>query len=282
MRISPFTPIFFAPSGCTNGIGSRYVQTFAPTDRILIEIIASVGDTAPAATINDAVADSAIDSITWNSWTINTSDLLFFTEINGLSDGYYTITIAGVTSELFRISSDESVLSYTTLVQYAMKDNKQRTDVVSIIDNMKYFFDFRVPGGFKDGGWSWGVSNEQFSTQDQDIIELYSRDYTNKTFTLGGSIGVPVWFADLFNRLLTCSYVYLDGTRYSRNEQEVPSVNEIIEGLNSFVFTQVLRKAQIINVSIEETNQLAIRRVDSDTYREVEDGDSTEPLILTQ
>lgn len=76
---------------------------------------------------------------------------------------------------------------------------------------MQYFFDFRVPGGFKDGGWTFGVDNEQFITSDEDIVELYSHEYTTMLFTLGNAMGCPVWFAELLNRVLCCNYVYSMG-----------------------------------------------------------------------
>ena len=156
---------------------------------------------------------------------------------------------------------DAIALAKTTLIQYRFKDNKQRDDVVSVIDFMTYFFDFRVPGGFKDSGWQFGVSNEQFTTQREDLVELFANDYTMKTFTLGGALGVPVWYGEMLNRLLCCSYVYFNGDRYVRNESEVPTINVLVEGLDSFVFTQVLRKAQVIDPLIEELNQISIRRV---------------------
>ena len=112
------------------------------------------------------------------------------------------------------------------------------------------------------------MSNEQFTTQREDLVELFANDYTSKTFTMGNSIGVPVWYGEMLNRLLCCSYVYFNGDRYVRNDTEVPNINVLVEGLDSFVFTQILRKAQVIDPTIEELNQISIRRVignDNDT-----------------
>lgn len=39
-KISPFTPLFFNPSDDIFGIQSKYVQKFAPSDQIFIEVIA--------------------------------------------------------------------------------------------------------------------------------------------------------------------------------------------------------------------------------------------------
>ena len=180
----------------------------------------------------------------------------------------YWVAMVTRRSDEFRITDDAIALGRTTLIQYRFNDNRQRDDVVSIIDHMVYFFDFRVPGGFKDSGWAFGVSNEQFSTQRNDLVELYASDYLTKTFTLGSSFGVPVWYGEMLNRLLTCSYVYFNGERYVRNDTEVPSINVLVDGLDSFVFTQVLRKAQVIDPTIEALNQAVMRRIyDDDTKK---------------
>lgn len=274
MKISPFTPLHFREANESDGLPSRYIQTWAPTDQIMIQVIAEVGDTAPVATLNDAHTGASLGAIEFMEWQMNTSKLVFFAVLSGMSLGHYTVTIGGKTSEEFRVTDDASLLERTTLIQYRYKDNKQRDDVVSLIDHVIYFFDFRVPGGFKDGGWQFGVSNEQFTTQREDVVELFANEYTMKTFTMGNALGVPVWFAEHLNRLLTCSYVYFNGDRYTRSDTETPQVQSLVDGLDSFVFTQLLRKAQVLDAKMESVNQTVLRRIaDSDTriYRGVYD-----------
>lgn len=274
MKISPFTPLHFREANESDGLPSRYIQTWAPTDQIMIQVIAEVGDTAPVATLNDAHTGASLGAIEFMEWQMNTSKLLFFAVLSGMSLGHYTVTIDGKTSEEFRVTDDASLLERTTLIQYRYKDNKQRDDVVSLIDHVIYFFDFRVPGGFKDSGWQFGVSNEQFTTQREDVVELFANEYTMKTFTMGNALGVPVWFAEHLNRLLTCSYVYFNGDRYTRSDTETPQIQSLVDGLDSFVFTQLLRKAQVLDAKMESVNQTVLRRIaDSDTriYRGVYD-----------
>ena len=151
--------------------------------------------------------------------------------------------------------------------------------MVSVIDGMPYFFDFRVPGGFRDSGWTFGVTNEQFSTQHADLVELYARDYITKTFYLGGPEGVPVWYGALLNRLLTCSYVYIDGERYTRNESEVPATNILVDGMDSFVFTQSLRRVNELEPAADRGNIITLRRVTGNNVRMV---DNSNILILEQ
>ena len=262
MKISPFTPLHFSEANRSDGMPSRSIQLWAPTDQILVEVIASAGDTAPSASLNDAHTGSVIGPVEWNEWKMNDEKVVFFSVLTGLSVGHYRLTVGSLTSEEFRVTDDANLLSRTTLVQYRFKDNRQREDVVSVIDHMVYFFDFRVPGGFKDNGWQFGVSNEQFTTQREDIVELCAHDYTMKTFTMGNAIGVPVWYAEMLNRLLTCSYVYFNGDRYARSDSEAPQIQTLVDGLDSFVFTQMLRKAQVIDPKIEAQNQAVIRRID--------------------
>lgn len=267
MKISPFTPLFFDDASPSDGLPSRHVQVWAPSDQILIEVFAETGETAPSASLKSAHTGDTIYAFNWNTWQMNTDKVLYFHVIQGLSPGHYKVTIGDKTSEEFMVTVDATLLSQTSLIQYRFKDNRQREDVVSVIDHMMYFFDFRVPGGFKDSGWTFGVSNEQFTTQREDVVELFAMDYTMKTFTLGGPEGVPVWYGEMLNRLLTCSYVYVEGVRYTRNESETPTINTLIDGLDSFVFTQSLRKAVIIDAEIEALNQIALRRIDDTTYR---------------
>lgn len=271
MKLSPFTPLNFAGSNASDGLHSRYTQVFAPTDQIMIQVVADAEDTAPTGTLYDACTDEVVDTITWNEWEINEDTVIYFHVFCGLSDGFYKLTIEDKTSDVFRVTSDEGILSKTTLLQYANKDNKQRDDVAFVIDGVRYFFDFRVPGGFKDSGWEFGVENEQFTTQYQDVVELYASDYITKTFTMGNSIGVPVWFGALLNRLLTCQFVYINAERYVRDGSSVPSMESLIDGLDSFVFTQQLRKTVRIDADFDDENQVAIRRVDDDYNRIDED-----------
>lgn len=271
MILSPFCPIFFQPRKGRNGVPSRYVQTFAPSDMIQLQLIGVTGETAPTTKVYNACDDSELYAIVWSQWQMNTDDLLYFATIRGLSNGYYYIHMEGVgISETFKVTDNELELQQTTLIQYRYKDNRQRDDAVFVIDRMPTFFDFRVPGGFKDGGWSFGVENEQFVTDVADIVELYGMDSTSKTFTMGEGDGVPIWFGELLNRLLTCSYVYFDGVRYARKEANVPEVTAQDELLNSFIITQVVQKVTQLDPEIETANHVALRRVDSTYYREAE------------
>lgn len=264
MILSPFTPLFF-PSAKADGIESSCIQTFAPTDQILIELIGEKTWDG-AATVNE-VNGTLSFQINFNTWDITESIQLRFAALS-LSPGFYTVSINGIgRSAVFRVTDDEYILDNTTLIQYSNKDNRSRHDVISWIDGMQHFFDFRVPGGFKDSNWTFGVESEQFVTEDSDIIQLYGMESTQMKFTLGTSEGCPVWFAELLNRLLTCDFVYFDGVRFARKEASVPEASTVLEGMNSFVFTQNLQKVVNINPKLTLEHQAVMRRVDGTNYR---------------
>lgn len=279
LRISPFTPLFFSPSTDRFGVKSKYVQKFATTDILFIEVLLDISDDIPSLIIYNLINNREVTA-TWSTWKMNDNKIVCFHIITGLECSYYNISIGNNMSEVFKVTDDSNELNETTLIQYSMKDNLQRIDSVWWIDSMQYFLDFRVPGGFKDDGWTFGVNNEQFVTFDEDIVELYSHEYTTKTFTLGNAIGCPVWFAEMLNRILCCNYVYFDGIRYARKESSVPELNQSIEGLKSYIFNQMLQKIKTIDPTLEESNQVNIRRVANDSYRNVWDGDIYKPLII--
>lgn len=265
--VSPFTPLFFSPSKDTTGSPSRYVQLFARTDEILVEVI-TAGEVVEITGTLVSAASGMETTLEWKVWSMNASDKLYYCVITGLEDGCYYVDINGASSEIFRITSDERELSGTTLLQYSSKDNRAGKDAVFWIAEQQKFFDFRVPGGFKDDGWSFNVENEQFTNSDNDLSEIYSRATTRKTFTMGGGSGCPIWFGDMLNRILSCTYVYFDGNRFVRSEQSVPEVTKVLEGKRSYVFSQIVQETNNVD-AIETANQLIIRRVENETLRSV-------------
>lgn len=264
--VSPFTPLFFSPSSDVSGCKSHYTQVFAPTDQILIEVIVRAESRAITGKIISVCDNSEMD-IEWNVWSMNASDKLYYYVITGLEDGYYMVNVNDSNSEPFRITSDESVLKNTTLIQYSSKDNKDRQDVIFWVSEQQMFFDWRVHGGFKDSNWSFGVDNEQFTNSENDLSEIYSRHYTMKTFTLGGNIGCPIWYGEHLNRILSCTYVYFNGKRYIRSESNVPEINQVIDDVRSYVFNQILREIQFVDYT-ESENMLKIRRVQDNNMRQ--------------
>lgn len=269
MFISPFTPLFFF-NHKTDGIESEYIQTFATSDQILIEIIGKKSDEIKAYVVSEPDGKEFFE-IHFNKWEMNPTTCLRFITLM-LPCGMYSINIIGIgKSKTFRVTDCQRELNKTTLIQYSMSNNRQRTDAVFLIDGMHRFFDFRVPGGFKDGNWSFSVENEQFVTDQSDIVQLYALESVQRKFTLGNSQGCPIWFAEMLNRILCCSYVYFDGERYARKESGVPEITVQLDGINSFVFSQSVQKVTNINPTITEMHQMMMRRIGADKFRSIND-----------
>lgn len=264
MILSPFTPLFF-PRTKHDGIDSRYVQTFSPDDDLLIQMIGS--KFAPAEPcIFAEPGHKRIGPVQWNRWDINNTKSLYYVVI-ALEPGLYTIELEGYgCSALIKSTNDADALAGTTLIQYSMNSNRHRDDAIFFIDGEQQFFDFRAPGGFKDGNWTFAVEGEQFVTDQSDIVQLYGLESTQRKFTMGNSDGCPVWFGEMLNRLLCCSYVYFDGTRYARKDTAVPEVTSLIEGVNSFVFNQSLQRIEHIKPTIDQLQAALLRRT-TDQYR---------------
>nr|DAE78751.1 MAG TPA: hypothetical protein [Caudoviricetes sp.] len=242
------------------------MQSFSPYDHILLQIIAYNESNSPSVYIVDVI-DGKRRMVNMRSWLMNPNETLYFTEITGLNDGLYSVEVDGVCSEVFRVTDD---VSGTVLLQYSNPNNRMRKDAVFWIDGMQYFFDFRIPGGFKDDDWVFGVDNEQYTTSGNDVIDIYSIDNVQKTLTMGGSKGCPVWYAELLNKALCCSYFYVNGVRYARVDSNVPEMNVLVEGIRSYVFKQAIRRVSLLNPDIETNNKMIMRRVDDSRYRTID------------
>ncbi len=267
--VSPFTPIFFWPSTDVSGSASSYVQVFSPSDEIMLQVVCRSESRNIEGKIISAFGTAAPTPIQWKIWSMNETDKLLYFVLTGLSEGCYCIDINGVTSEPFRITSDKAELAKTTLIQYSMKDNRRRQDAVFDIGGQRIFFDWRVHGGFKDDNWSFGVENEQFTDSENNMYDVFSAESTQKAFTLGCSDGCPIWFGEMLNRILSCTYVYFEGERFVRSGSSVPEVQKVIEGRRSYVFKQLLFDLRVVDYE-ESENIMKIRRVDASTFRKVQ------------
>lgn len=265
--VSPFTPLFLKPTADKFGVESKYMQIFAPTDQLFVEVIAVSEYRKIVGKVVDLTNNTETE-VDWQVWSMNDTTVLHFCIITGLECGCYCFDLNGMQSEPFRITDDSYELAETTLIQYSTSDNKQRKDGIFWIAGKQYFFDFRAPGGFKDTDWTFGVANEQFVTLEEDIVDLFSIETTQKTFTLGNTLGCPVWYAEMLNRIMSCSYVYFEGERYARKDGSVPEMTQEIENLKSYVFKMTFQEVKYVD-KVESDNLIKIRRVESDKYRKV-------------
>lgn len=242
MILSPFNSIFFLGIRKSPGVECPYIQTFAHDDNVLFEIIRTTDEPPASVDLVNAVTGIDVITLTRQTYSVGADEVVDCFNLNNIDDGFYYLAIGDNESETFRITSDPEILKFTSLIEYSTADNRSRRDVVGIAENKRLYFSFRIPGGFKANGWSFSVDNEQFVTSMSDIVELYGRESTQLSLTMGLSQGVPIWFGELLNRLLTCRYVYIDGERYARFESSVPEIEQPIEYVNSFIFTQKLQR----------------------------------------
>ena len=287
--VSPFTPVFWKPTADKFGAKTQYVQTWAQTDRILVQCI-QLGDGAPivgkdgnvpSLSLKD-MSTGNVSLLAWQSWALNEWATVKWCVITALQVGIYSLLLGDSESEPFCVSDEQDILNQTCLLQYSSKDNRQRMDAAFVVNGVRQFFDFRIPGGFIDNGWTFGVDNEQFTTGLYDTVDVHAHELVQKTLTLGNSEGVPVWFADLLNRLLTCTYVYVDQVRFSRHESDVPEIVSEMEGLRSYVFTQTLQQVVNLMPDVEAANIVRLRRVGEvqDDYRVAEiEGETVNRIV---
>lgn len=248
IKISPFTPLFFSPSSDKFGAESRYIQLFAPTDNIFIEVITTTEYKMNGLLKNHV--DGTSREIEFQSFSLKDGSTVFHSTITGLAPGYYSISVSDQECNVFKVTDDEHELDKTTLIRYSMRSNKQRNDCIFWNGEEQFYFEFRAPGGFKDDDWTFAVNNEQFEISNGNIVELFAVESTQKKFTLGNAEGCPVWFAEHLNRILCCSNVYFNGVRFVRKGNSVPEMTQEIVSLKSYIF-KVSLQGMVDNIDVD-------------------------------
>ena len=257
MKISPFTPITFHEPGSRVPAEHGYVMSSA--DHILMEVFHDTGEKPWSLRLTDCDGN-ILASLGWNTVPINASVCMSMYELRDLIPGTYVVSFGPLVSQPLMVTDDVSVLDGTVLIQCAQRDNRSRRDMYSWVHGDCHYFDFRIPGGFRDDGWTFRVDNEQFVTPMSDIVELSAIDVTEKTLTVGHSCGVPVWMVDKINMMLSCDLLFIDGVRYSRVGSSVPEkVDSDVRG-ERFVFSQRLQEARFTNVAYENKIRCNLRR----------------------
>lgn len=236
VKIGDLCPLFFNPIKDRYSIESDYMQTFYATDNILVQVFA---ESTPSVVLNNLSKDTS-ETLSLESYVHNGAVTMFYTTITGREDGVYSLSVEGLESEPFCITSDVSVLETTTLIRYSHKDNNSVFDNIFWIGDEQQIFEWRVEAGFKSQGYVPHVDNEQYRNQFQEIKELYSIPYDSFTLTFGNAGGVPYWFIRHLNRVLCVSSVEIDGKSWVRSESSVPEVTQVMEELPMFYATVIL------------------------------------------
>lgn len=239
LKIGDVCPLIFNPEGKTPfGLECCYEQKFHDTDTILLQVLATSGETVEA-TLNDKVKGTS-SAISLSTYEHNSNRIFHYSALSGLDDSVYTVSVDGIGEcEPFRVDSSDELLQRTILFKYSNRDNNSFDNAFWVGDEQQ-FFHFRIEGGFKPDGYMPQVSNEQYRNQRQEIVELYSMPYDQWTLTLGDSGGFPVWYIRLVNRILCLSHVEIGGRLYVRSDAAVPEKTQLMEDGQLFQATVML------------------------------------------
>lgn len=231
--------MIFNPEGKNPfGLECCYEQKFHDTDVILLQVIATSGETVTA-TLNDKVKNTS-SPIQLTTYEQNSNRIIHYASLTGMDDSVYTVSVEGIgESEPFRVDSSDELLERTILFRYSNRDNNSFDNIFWIDDEQQFFY-FRIEGGFKPEGYMPQVSNEQYRNQRQEIIELYSMPYDQWTLTLGDSVGFPVWYIRLVNDILCLSHVEIGGKLYVRSDASLPDKTQMMEDGQLFQATVLL------------------------------------------
>ena len=238
VKVGDVCPLFFSPIKYEFGLDMDYIQKFHSSDKIHIQVFANASEEV-SASLNDLATGNST-SIPLSTYNHNDNVMMYYAILRELEDAVYTVTINEYTSEPFIVCSSDDLLEETVLIRYSHKSNNSAFDNIFWVDDIQQVFNFRVEAGFKPGGYSPRIDNEQYRNQMQEIEELYAVPYDVYNLTIGNSSGVPYWFAKHINRILCLSMVEIDGTRYVRSESSVPEMTQVIEDSQLFHINMAL------------------------------------------
>lgn len=241
-RIGSATPLFFPNEWREYDSENEldYVQKFAPTDTILLQLI-SDSSTAPTVYIGsctDAAREFLEPTTTETStYAINGTTYCHTLSLSGLEDGIYYIVAGGYRSAPFEVTSNEIELENTKLIRYTHSSNNNPLGNIFTANGSKVYFEFRVECGFKSSGIQPKIEAENFRDQFQRTSYLYSYPYLVETLTFGTASGLPAIFCDFINKIFSLDEVYVDGTRVVRSDSALPQAQQLIENAQKYVFT---------------------------------------------
>lgn len=245
IKIGDICPLFFNPIKNKFQQDIDYIQRFHTNDNVLIQIFSNNSSHTVRAYLRNLIAGTQ-SSISLLEYEVNDSTKMYYSNITGLSDSVYKIEVVDasgnfyVLSEPFAVCSDSLMLEETSLISYSHKDNNSPFDNIFWIDDAQQVFNFRLEAGFKPGGFSPKIENEQFRNQKQEIIELYSIPYDAFSLTCGNASGIPYWFAQFINKILCVSDFRINGKGYVRSGNSTPEMSPVSEDGQMFSVSIIL------------------------------------------
>lgn len=237
IKISSVSPLIFDVESIGFEHSIDYVQKFAREDMpITVQIVDDPNKTFSMSLID--LYNGTLYPVFPQKYVINDYNTLYEFTINPSNNGTYQ---AKITDESEKISVSlpfcvHGALSspFTMQIEYTNENNLQAFGAVFDVSGKKRVFKTRVEGGFKSDGRQLAVESEQFRTQKQEPINLYSVPYEKRTLTIGDNEGVPFEVARLLNNIFCLSSVKIDGVTYTRSESSVPEQQVIAERYPQF------------------------------------------------
>lgn len=254
VKVSDISPLLFDVKNAEFERPIEYVQKFSTSD--LPIIIQSVDEPLKSLvmTITNLVTDERY-SVNPVITKINDYNVLYEFTINIAAGLYKTVItdlqekpgLSKIESIPFSVCADDVHLKDTISIKYTNRDNITSFGALFKVGTIPRVFTLRVEGGFKSESRVLHVDNEQFRTQRQEIIELYSVPYESAIMTIGDNEGVPFEMARLINNILCLSDVKINRIRYVRSESSIPEQQSIAERYPQFNYTIKLENAENIS-----------------------------------
>lgn len=261
MKFSPFNPVCFHKTSVPKDAGTDFAHVFADSDCIFFEVFHSPEEPLSALSLLDATTGENLHALGWNTYGINSEERVSSYELRGMPPGDYLLSFGEYISNSIHITSDPAELGKTILIQYCVGRNTERKDVYQWINHRPRYFELRVVGGFKDGGWKFGVDNEQFETENADLVETYAMESTDKILTIGESDGSNRWIGAKIEKVMLCKYIFIDGERYSVSGDRRILVLEGTQSENRMVNQVQLRRVRYLGARVERDIQMTLRKI---------------------
>lgn len=254
IKVSGISPLIFGVKNTGFERSVEYIQKFSSSDTpILIQVVDAPYKRLTMSVTNlDTGGKSTINPVLT---VVNAYNTLYEFAINMPQGLYQAVLIdlderpgeSSIVSIPFFICSNSAHLSDTIEIEYTNENNITSFGAVFKVGSVEKVFRLRVEGGFKSDSHALAISNEQFRTQRQEIIELYAIPYEVSTLTIGSNEGVPFEMARLINNIFCLSSVRINGVRYVRSESSIPEQQLIADRISQFNYILKLELADNIS-----------------------------------
>lgn len=216
-------------------VTAQYLQKFKGTDKLMFQAqllkdnYVSIGYAVLDQYLNELSTYTgiliALDLAGYDVWSTKEDDNILV----GLAEGIYfieirtTLIIEGQNvekkflSEPFKRLADTDAAKDTVVIEYTHDGNDLDMAFIPGPRVQKYFR-IRVEGGVNSDGFEPGSKDSFYIDQVHNVVMLDSNTFNVLKFTFGNGRGIPNWMADKLNRILSLSYVEINGRQYVKND----------------------------------------------------------------